>query len=745
MASWLHRRGLRTKIVAWSFIPTVIILSAVALVSIAAYQRGAEALVLQRNREVARLLAGQIDAELAKLAATLTQVSRTSDVYDGVPSRQRSALKQAAERLAVFDAGVIILDKYGVISASEPERADIAAQDWSARSSFRSLVRSTAAHWSDISNDGPLATPVVAVAVPISGSRGEFVGAMLGLLSVRPRADTTLHALLSDLLTGIGAAVLLVDSSGVVLYHSDPQQVGADFAHVEAVRAVMKGRGDALRTHDVTGRDIVAAFSPVGQTAWGLVAEESWDALTSPSQGYQRFLLFLLSLGVAIPSLVVAVGVQRISRPISDLIIASRAVAGGSFGFTITANTGDEIEELARQFNIMSAELAQSYADLERRVADRTRDLQTLNAIGTVVSGSLDLQAILGEALRKTIEATGMECGAAYVLDADGALHSMARQGLSDDFAQQTAHLPAGSVLLGRGAAGRGTVVWSPSLLPDADLQQKVAAEGLVFIVAVPLTAKGELVGALVLGNRSSRQMSEDEKALLDGIGRQVGMAVENARLYRRAEEVAVVAERQRLARELHDAVTQTLFSASLIADVLPRLWQRNPAEAGRRLAELRELTRGALAEMRTLLHELRPASLTEMPLGDLLRQLAEATTGRSRIPVSVTVESQCPLPPHVQVTLYRIAQEALNNVAKHSGASAVQVVLRCQPGPEGQSRGVELCVQDDGCGFDVEQNPPSGHLGLGIMHERALGIGARIRIDSAPGKGTRVAVSWPE
>jgi signal transduction histidine kinase len=190
------------------------------------------------------------------------------------------------------------------------------------------------------------------------------------------------------------------------------------------------------------------------------------------------------------------------------------------------------------------------------------------------------------------------------------------------------------------------------------------------------------------------------------------------------------------LARDLHDAVTQTLFSASLIAEVLPRIWERNPDEGRRRLEELRQLTRGALAEMRTLLLELRPSALVDAALNDLLRQLAESITGWARVPVNVEVEGECTLPPEVKVALYRIAQEALNNVAKHTGASQATVGLQRQPGQ------VRLRISDDGGGFDPEGVPPES-LGLGIMRERAEAIGATLAIGSEVGRGTEVTVVW--
>jgi PAS domain S-box-containing protein len=221
--------------------------------------------------------------------------------------------------------------------------------------------------------------------------------------------------------------------------------------------------------------------------------------------------------------------------------------------------------------------------------------------------------------------------------------------------------------------------------------------------------------------------------------------------------QTAVTAERNRLARDLHDAVTQTLFSASLIADVLPRLWARHPAEGERRLEELRQLTRGALAEMRTLLLELRPTALMEVELADLLRQLTEAITGRARVPVILTVEGQYPLTPDVRVALYRIAQEALNNIAKHAGASQAAVSLRYsrrkeQGSEKTEEQGsnmphgllVELRISDDGRGVNLAHISPQS-LGLSIMRERAEAIGAKLSIESQVGQGTQVSVVWQD
>ncbi len=208
-----------------------------------------------------------------------------------------------------------------------------------------------------------------------------------------------------------------------------------------------------------------------------------------------------------------------------------------------------------------------------------------------------------------------------------------------------------------------------------------------------------------------------------------------NERLREKAAQDAVTAERTRLARDLHDAVTQTLFSTTLIADVLPDLWAMNPDEGLRRLEEVRQLTRGALAEMRTLLVELRPNALVEVPLPTLLRQLTEALAGRARIHIQLSAEGERKLPADVQVGLYRIAQEALNNVFKHAKASQAVVTLRL-----GET--VRLTIADDGSGFDPS-TVTADHLGVKIMRERADAIGAKFSIYSEPGEGTQISVVW--
>jgi signal transduction histidine kinase len=255
--------------------------------------------------------------------------------------------------------------------------------------------------------------------------------------------------------------------------------------------------------------------------------------------------------------------------------------------------------------------------------------------------------------------------------------------------------------------------------------------------ILLPLISREKVLGTLTIMGFQNQPFSRQQISLFESIADQISVAIENAYLYEKAEESAVLSERNRLARELHDAVTQTLFSASLIADVLPKIWERNPQEAGKRLEELRQLTRGALAEMRTLLLELRPSAIADASFSELLTQLRDAFTGKSRIPTELLINGEeFSLPVEPKVTLYRITQEALNNISKHANASQVFIHLNYL-----QNR-LALEILDNGQGFDV-QSIPINSLGIGIMVERAENVGAKIDIESEPDHGTHIKVEW--
>lgn len=367
--------------------------------------------------------------------------------------------------------------------------------------------------------------------------------------------------------------------------------------------------------------------------------------------------------------------------------------------------------------------------DTRRQVTEAVTDMLA------VVNRTQDAGTVIQGMLQRAVSLLGSDAGAVYsaeerwdrptLITAHGALPPAPRKGASPIPVQHLAraindHRPV-SILLSeerRGKRGESDDNCYPAML------------------LAPVYRRANLHGYLVFYYGCERSFGEDEVELSHLFARQMSLALEQADLRDEREREAIAGERNRLARDLHDAVTQTLFSASVVAEALPRVMERDPEEGQRALADLRLWTRGALAEMRTLLLELRPAALIEKPLADLVRQLGEVAATRARVAITFDADCEGELPDDVKLAFYRIAQEALNNMVKHSRADKVTIHLVLT------GREAQLTIADNGRGF--EGAPYSnGQLGLGIMRERAESVGARLTIRSAPAGGTTVRVFW--
>lgn len=431
-----------------------------------------------------------------------------------------------------------------------------------------------------------------------------------------------------------------------------------------------------------------------------------------------------------------------------ELLIRGMNFSFAVFGAVITSVLS---RRLFRQNAEKEYELSISVRDLEqrRRVAEGLRDmLAVLNSERTIEEV---LEFIVNEAVR----IVDTDACALYKLDpASSILTVETISGLPNDFLLKN-HYPLDFEPLGEATRERRAVhVTDISAVIDryrvdnfSDSRAAWAEKNIASMLVVPLISKKEIYGGICFMFKRDDYFDEerccfsDEKIkLATAFADQAALAIENARLREETQEIAVAEERNRLARDLHDAVTQTLFSASLIAEALPAIWEKNQDEGRKRLVEIKELSRGALAEMRALLLELRPATLVETSLADLLKHLSEAATGRARIPVRLENHMTVDMPVDVKIGFYRIAQEAVNNIAKHSGATEALISLKNDTGEDEMSL-AELSVEDNGRGFDKDA-AGGDHLGLDIMKERALAIDARLEIRSEVGKGTKVSVS---
>jgi PAS domain S-box-containing protein len=383
---------------------------------------------------------------------------------------------------------------------------------------------------------------------------------------------------------------------------------------------------------------------------------------------------------------------------------------------------------------------------LHERVELHTREQSILLEISQTLASALELKpGLILDQMRVLIEYTHAEL---FVLDGT-AMVALAVRGSQrlEETVPFRIRLKGPETLMrlfNEHQPDRITDVWSPAdpaalfLRSLLDNQADLLLKGVRAWMWVPVAVKDRVIGSVGIAHVEPGYFTEHHADLALTVANQAAIAMVNAELYERAQALATLQERQRLAQNLHDAVNQSLFSAGLIADVLPRLWERDQDEARKSLSDLRRLTRAAQAEMRALLAELRPSAITDTDLGDLLHLLGNALSGRINIPVTVTVAKEIILPPQTQVAFYRICQEALNNIAKHAKATQVDINL------EHDGTAIELRIHDDGLGFDPEQGTSKhGHYGLNMMRERADDAGVHLSINSQPGRGTELIMHW--
>ena len=676
---------------------------------------------LQINLDI--VLSGE---EVSEHLYVLDRESVNSDAFNRAYDEVHSRFDWASERMGLFEE-LFMMDREGrvVVSTSiahESEKHSIYDYFTEGLKGYYLQQPSYS-----LSSNGM----VVVISRPVGD--GEVYGVLAGRASLKSLNDIMLERTgLGD--TGetylVGSNYRLLTTPRLEGYPIPETYVRSDGTS-KAIEDYENGSG---RYTNYGGKSVIGVYHWLPELQVALVAEqEESEALHS------TYMAMVVIGGVALAALIVAVLAsifitRSIAAPLADLAGTAVAIASGDLHRTARVERHDEVGTVARAFNTMTQRLRELVRDLQQR----TEQLRTINEVGRSISSILQLNELFPYVVNSLRETFNYHNVGIVIVDRDsGTLQLEASAGAYE----------GGPDIGAAGWASRGIVskvfqTGEPLLINDIAADPEYCAiEGLGDTrseLAVPIKLGERILGVLDIEANQVDAFDELDLFTTQTLADQLAIAIENARLYEQAQELATVEERQRLARDLHDAVTQTLFSASLIAEVLPKLWEKNPEEGRRRLEELRRSTKGALAEMRILLLELRPAALTEISLAELLRQMADAATGRSGNPVILRVEGEANLPADVQITLYRIAQEALNNIHKHASATEIEVDLRYQPEP------VTLTIRDNGSGFDPVSVSPE-HLGLGIMKERADSIGAYFGIESEIGRGTKVSVIWPD
>lgn len=433
------------------------------------------------------------------------------------------------------------------------------------------------------------------------------------------------------------------------------------------------------------------------------------------------FLLTLVAASVFSRSL--------LTEPITELVKGTQAVASGQLGVTLPVTSQDELGLLASSFNTMSTNLAarteellnlnealrESEMRLEHRVEERTAELVALLDISNMTALTLEDLPLLDRIFDHLHEIVPYEAVTIFKRFGKDVLDEViARASLSERLDEVMQEVVA--------SKERRT------------LQRDERTHDLF-----PLVVRDHAVGVLALEHKGP-PLSEDKVKLISAFANQAGVTLENITLYERVQEQAALDERQHLARELHDSVSQALYSILLGTHAVRKQLGSDPDKASKALEYVQNLAEAGLAEMRALIFELRPEVLEQEGLTAALRKQVEALEVRHHI--NAEFESDDALQPFTlpfatKQALYRIAQEALHNVVKHARAERVRVSLRRL------DDAVELSIGDQGKGFDTTQDFP-GHLGLKSMRERSLSLGGSFDLHSDPDSGTTVTVRVP-
>jgi nitrate/nitrite-specific signal transduction histidine kinase len=502
---------------------------------------------------------------------------------------------------------------------------------------------------------------------------------------------------------------------------------------------------------ELRDRPVLLAHAPLSTVGWNLglvapvdeIAARSAAVTTAIQQDaaatLQSTMLVLVAFFLVALLVIATISRRLIVRRVAALASGTRAIATGDLTVRVVPQGKDELGQLALSFNEMAGQLTAARDELEDRVAQRTRELAALFDVTAVASASLDLEEVLNQSLVRVVTVMNGRNGSIHLLDeAQQRIKLAATHNVPPAVLSQIEDVPVGGAVVGR-VVQHDEPLYVPVIAHDA---ASVPAAGRELaqnsFLGAPMRAKGKTIGVLSIVGKANRQFSQEEIALIAAIGDQVGVAVENARLYQQAEALAVVEERQRLARELHDAVTQSIYSATLLAATGRRAVAAGDwPEAANFLERLQTITGQALKELRLLVYELRPSALENAGLVEALQHRLDAVEQRAGIQAQLLVDD-VPLDEAQETALYRVVVEALNNALKHAEATAVTVRLIAQ------NDHVTLVIEDNGRGFDLQTAGQRGGIGLHSMRERVVQMGGKLTIESERGGGTAVTVMLP-
>lgn len=776
----LGRLGLQRRIILYVAGGLLVVMAAYSAVSLQAIRQSTD-LVFRERLMAAGTVARQIDGDLSRLQGELNEVGRM--VGTDLANHQQDQAWEAMHNLrqqwssdGYFNvpSAIILTDPNAVVLWSDPPAAELPSRDFSKGAAFRAALQllqpSVADEFSpDADGHGSLwlATPILV--------SDRVVGILLADLNLSDISQRFAPLMETDK-TGYGLE--LINADGVVLTSTQPERQWRVSDHFLLVKDLIARRQAGSATHAMPAGSAepshIIAFVPLSAAPWGVTLEEPQDvALALPHALEGQLALFgaiVLLAGLALAW----VTTRAVVGPVNALIDATQHIAAGDLDHPLDLAAEDEVGRLARAFDEMRLELQQSRAEiarwnreLEARVQQRTRELSALVKSSHALAVTLNLDVLFDILIQETREVLPSAEGIVFFLFD----HAQALLLVRSTFGFDSADCQQLGLRIGEGIPGRVFEAQTPVRLGLAEeiraAQSNLSAENAACFrsaigeqsiqsaLGAPLVSKGTGLGALMLYNVSREQaFTENDVSVLQAFADQATAAIENARLYASLQEKeaaraallgkviqAQEEERARVAREIHDELGQLLTRLSINLKLCETQVAAEPSRAAQTLAATQTLVWQTMEQAHHLIVELRPTLLDELGLEAALRE--ELTTRlEPRGVTTILAADGAPerLPASVEIAVFRIAQEAISNIALHAHAQHATVSLHADGG-------LELCVQDDGVGIpgdwqsETNQHRPLGLLG---MQERASLIGGTLTVEPGMPHGTRVTLRVP-
>jgi len=523
-------------------------------------------------------------------------------------------------------------------------------------------------------------------------------------------------------------------------------------AHSQPIETLLENRSTLTGIfRNDQGKRVLGVYRWLPSLEIGLVVEQNLlDAFS--------IVIASLNVTVFVALVTLALGVvaalwltRRIAHPLARLANAARNIGDGGLTEEVRLERSDEIGDLARAFNTMTAQLGNLINQLEQRVVERTVELEEANRalkhralqvetsfkVGRQITSILETQPLLQRIVNLIRQSFGYKQVTIFLVEKE----ENAQLVLQACSPLQEKNYPI--LLLDHNSLnGSCAVLNQPVVVNDVRQDKRFLKEKDLEVnseMVIPLIAADKVIGTLDIESTQLNAFNHEDVLGFQNLADQIAIAIQNAHLYARTRELAVLEERNRLSRELHDSVIQSLYSLNLLAGGWQRLVDNDQhLEIFQYLQKVRQISDQALREMRLLVHQLRPPVLEEVGLLDALHQRLDAVEKRAGIETRLVVDGDLELPYALEEPFYWIAQEALNNAVKHGGPAAISIWLSFEEAE------IVLEVQDDGCGFDLSKTQSGGGIGLRTMQERASAIQASLTIKTAPGQGTLIRVAAP-